>query len=73
MIKFRANEIIGFGLSEENIKRLKEGKPIMFDANDLGIEGSKIVIFYGKTEQDMQDDLSKYIGKNTKYSSDFDN
>lgn len=60
MIKFVADTMIGLGLSEENIKRLKKGSPIMIKASALKIERD-IFICYGKTELDILSHL-KQIG-----------
>jgi hypothetical protein len=54
MIRFsgssnRGRAIIGIGISEGNVQRLKEGKPIHIHADDMGFAG-EIVIFYGETE-----------------------
>lgn len=69
MIKFRASTddgfILGFGLSEENVKRLKQGKPILIDLDEMGIHGGKLTIFYGKTEAKMARELSEMIGPDT--------
>ena len=61
MIKFSSVEENGrrriyLGLSTENIKRLEEGKPILFAADELGFDG-EIVIFTGATEERMKADL----------------
>lgn len=65
MIKFQGTgldgvPIIGFGLSEANVQKLKEGMPVLIDVDHtkelLGVQ-ARIVIFYGKTEEDMQEDL----------------
>lgn len=56
MIKFRGESegksLFGFGLSEANIQRLKDGDPIMVDLSVMGGDG-KVLIFYGKTEHEM--------------------
>ncbi len=63
MIKFvsrpRKNKapLVGLGLSEENIKRLKQGRPIRLDLKDLGLRPTEIMIFYGATEVDMRGEL----------------
>lgn len=66
MIKFQGTgqkglPVVGFGLSEVNIQKLKEGMPILIDAQDtqelLGVQ-AQIVIFYGKTEESMQEELN---------------
>ncbi len=73
MLKFKAGDLIGFGITDENIKNLKDKKPIMVDMSELGLEGKNIMIFYGKTELDLQNELSEFITEDTKYKSDFDN
>lgn len=64
MIKAKAGDTLVFGLSEMNIRALKDGKPIMVDLGDIGGKG-KVVIFYGVTEDDMQRDFQKLIGPET--------
>ena len=73
MVKFKAGNLIGFGLSKANIEKLKKGKPISIDLSEMGFPGNKAMIFYGETEEDMQRDLAEYIGTETKYSSTMDN
>lgn len=59
MIKARLKTINGtrvylIGLSDENVKRLKAGQPIQFDAKDIGIpEGGQVLIVHGTTEQEI--------------------
>lgn len=59
----------GFGLSANNLRRLKEGMPISIDLTKMGGQG-RILIFYGETEQDMARDLAEFIGPDTKFSTD---
>lgn len=70
MIKFKfarkdGKPCLGFGLSAENVKRLKEGQPIVVDCFEMGVD-VEIMIFYGETEQAIYDDLKEFIGKETK-------
>jgi len=51
--------LIGLGLSSENIRRLRQGHPILFNADVLGLKDTKITIFYGQTEEKMYNDLVK--------------
>lgn len=53
MIKAVAGELLMFGLSDENIKRLRDNHPIYFDLKELGLSG-KVVIFWGPTEDEMK-------------------
>jgi len=54
MLKARAGGRLVFGLSAKNIELLMEGKPISIDLRDLGYEGGSVLIFYGRTEEDMK-------------------
>ena len=64
MIKFsvKANErkLLGFALSEQNIILLKEGKPIHSDLSTLGIPDWDVLIFYGKTEDEIIETLKEH-------------
>lgn len=57
MLKARTGDNLIFGLSAGNIERLMEGKPISIDLKDLGLEKGRVMIFYGKTEEDMKREL----------------
>lgn len=63
LIKFRTDNLVGFGLSEENIERLKKGDPILFSAADVGgLQGiERVAIFYGKDEDEMQEMMRPYF------------
>jgi len=52
---------IVFGLSDENLKRLKAGMPILLNLADLGLESRRVLIFSGKTEADMTAELDRII------------
>lgn len=62
MLKFKAvlgsKPLLGIGLSSKNLEKLQAGQPILFDAKELGFDGS-VFIFFGNTEQEMADDLVK--------------
>lgn len=66
MIKFRGDHegtpLVGLGLSEENMNRLKQGMPILIKTDEmeklLGVK-AEIFIFYGQTEESMTADLQK--------------
>lgn len=47
-----------FGLSDGNIERLREGKPILVELAPLGGEG-RVAIFWGETEEAMAADILK--------------
>jgi hypothetical protein len=54
--------IVGLGLSEENCRRLVDGRPIPVRLRDLGVDVNiEIVLFGGRTEEDMQAELAKYV------------
>ncbi len=50
MIKLRAGEAILLGLSEGNLRLLKQGRPILIQGEDVGLPGVRIAIMYGETE-----------------------
>lgn len=61
------------GLSHENLKRLKQGKPIRCKASDFGCESEmpiEIMIFSGPTEQSMAREMHELVGKETRVSID---
>jgi hypothetical protein len=53
MVKALTKDTIILGLSDENLKRLKNGEPIKFNLNELGLDNMNVVIFNGKDEQEM--------------------
>lgn len=63
MLKARSGKLIILGLSDENLRRLKNGEPIKFKMKDLqipkGVELSELdfYIFNGKDEQAMAEML----------------
>lgn len=59
MTKGDGTKLILLGLEEMNIQRLKEGKPIHVEGEDIGFPGIQIGIMYGETQQAMMDELKK--------------
>lgn len=47
------------GLSAENCFRLQEGKPISFDAAELGLPTLEVLIVGGQTEEDIARQLNE--------------
>lgn len=64
MIKFRAQGMYGFGLSFENLDRLRAGEPINIDLAEMGGSGT-VLIFAGTTEAEMAHQLEDFIGPAT--------
>lgn len=65
MIKaLQGNKII-LGLSDENLRRLKNNEPIRFNLNELGIGDYDVIIFNGKTEQSMKESMKDKITHRT--------
>ena len=56
LTKVDGNKLIVFGLSEENVQRLKGGQPILIHGSDLDLPDD-YVIAYGKTEESIMQDL----------------
>ena len=69
MIKFKTivngKVLVGFGISEDNVKRLKEGMPIAINTEEckrlFGVDDTMVTILYGKTENDIKEELSKHF------------
>jgi hypothetical protein len=60
MVRAKAKNLALMGLSDRNVELLKEGKPISFNLKEIGFsEDINIVIFHGKTEEDMKNHLIK--------------
>lgn len=57
--------MIIFGLSYVNLLRLREGKPITFRGEDVGLSDVEFLIFSGETEQFMAREMSDLVGPNT--------
>lgn len=53
MVKLVKGNMVMLGLSDENVKRLTHDQPIKFNLKELGLQDMDIVIFHGKTEQEM--------------------
>lgn len=64
--------VMGFGINQDNVRRLKKGDPIFVDLSQFGIDG-EILIFYGETEQDLVAFVSPHIDKETKVYSEGNN
>lgn len=69
MVKFTGgsgeHKIVGLGISEQNVQMLKQGHPIIVHGSDLGI-GEDILIMYGETEDTIKEQLTPFLGPNTK-------
>lgn len=71
MIKFTASTdsgrtLIGIGISAGNVQRLKEGKPIHLNFEELNLPWkADLMIMYGETEALMADELKQFIGPRT--------
>lgn len=49
-----------FGLEPENLRRLKDGRPISFNAAELGVD-CNIIIFAGESPEEMARQLGARI------------
>lgn len=54
MMKAKADKMIILGLSDENIKRLKQNQPIKFNLKEFGMQDMDVLIFNGKDEFTMK-------------------
>jgi hypothetical protein len=63
--------LVGIGITEANVKRLKDGEPIVVRAESVGLEPPvDIVIIYGKTLDDLSNMLAPMLGPETKIEID---
>lgn len=75
MIKFKANEkgnkkvVIGLGITQENVNKLKQGMPILVRGDSLEIP-CDILIFYGENEKECYLTVEEFIGKDTEFRYD---
>lgn len=76
MLRFSATtptgrQIVGLGLEEGNLERLRAGKPIAVKLDELapGL-AADLVIFYGKDRHAMVDMMAGSIGPDTKINPD---
>lgn len=64
MIKFishrGARKLLGIGLSQGNVDRLKKKQPVWITGEEVGISNLDIMIMYGETEQSIADELSGF-------------
>lgn len=71
MIKFTASgpsgrTLIGLGLSARNIERMKAGKLIHLNLEELNLHWkADIMLLYGETEQEIATELKEFIGPDT--------
>lgn len=69
MVKFTAagpdGPIIGLGISEGNVERLKAGQPILVDLKTMGFQEGSIMIFYGESNAAMFQELKARVGPHT--------
>ncbi len=61
MIKYKKGNLIVLGLSDENLERLKKDQPIKFNLKELGLQDMDILIFNGKTEDEMYKQMKDAI------------
>lgn len=70
MVKFTydcpdGTQVIGLGITEETIARLKGGQPIQVKGQTINIPTMNIVLFYGKDEMALYEMTKRHIGDKT--------
>lgn len=58
VINTKSGALFVLGLSHRDLDLLRDGRPIAFSPQDLGLEGAKFVIMAGETEQALQDEIT---------------
>jgi hypothetical protein len=59
MIRARAGGLLLFGLSDENLRRLKLKQPISFSLAEFGLPNLRVLIFWGATEDEMKAEIEE--------------
>lgn len=59
-------DIMILGLSDINMSRLAKGEPIRFNASTMGLPEMEIIIFNGRTEEEMLNTLNYKDAKTLK-------
>lgn len=57
-------KMLSMGLSNGNIRKLKEGKPIVIFGPEVGIEVD-LMIFWGETDEKLVEMVKPFIGPET--------
>lgn len=61
MIKIRKGNILVFGITDENIERMKKDEPIKFNLNELGLDDITVYICRGKDEKELYEQFKEGI------------
>ena len=58
---------LGAGVSRENVNRLTDGKPLLIDLAQRKMPrvDGKIMVFFGETERELQQQIAEFIGPET--------
>jgi hypothetical protein len=62
--KFNGKEILGMGISEANVRKLKEGMPILIE--EPKFFNGTIMLMYGRTEMDIVEEIKPILVSNIK-------
>lgn len=69
MITATAGDVLLMGITDENVRRLKDGQPIRCDFESRGINISdikKVVIFHGKDMDSLMEQVKPFLGPETR-------
>lgn len=62
--KFDGVVAVGLGLTEENVRELKDGHALSIDCEEFGLPRLTVIVFYGRTLEDLETDLLPLMGPN---------
>lgn len=71
MVKFTASssdgrrKLIGFGITNGNIRKLRKGQPIHVAGEEIGVPGLDFTIFWGRDEAQLEREMRPFIGPDT--------
>lgn len=58
------------GITNGNVKKMKEGQPLQINLSELGLESIEVVIHHRATMRELEADFEKHIGSKTKIRID---
>jgi hypothetical protein len=60
MVKAKVGDLVILGITAENIDGLRNGSPIFFDGETLGLPG-RVAIMFGETEIELATEIRQLI------------
>lgn len=70
MIKFTVKipgegTLIGVGITQDNIRALVDGRPLIIKGKDVAVPGVEFMVFFGTSNESMMAELKDHVGPDT--------